>query len=147
MIIISNSTIISGGRTIVGPVPILDVPFELNLYGRFNKNNPPVVEHKYIDYSFDGESWATSELLTKDTSNDPIYNLIFSTTSTQTDVWVRPGIDGTTVVMLGDTISLTGESEGEYPYSYPEPYQYSVLNASNIPSSGTTNLYFEIAQF
>ena len=145
--IIKGPTKILRGHTIIGPTPTPGDPFELNLYGRFSKTNSPTEDFRYIDYSFDGVDWTQSTLLIKNTSNNPIYDLIFTTTTIQTDVWVRPGVEGTTVVMLGDTISLTGTNEGDYPYSQETPYQYSVFNEANIPSSGTTNLYFEIAHF
>lgn len=145
MIVIKGPTKILRGHINIGPTP--GDPFELNIYGRFSKNNSPIEEFRYIDYSFDGVDWTQSTLLIKNTNDNPIYDLIFTTTTIQTDVWVRPGVEGATVVMLGDTISLTGTNEGDYPYSQETPYQYSVFNEANIPSSGTTNLYFEIAQF
>jgi hypothetical protein len=143
--IIKGPTKILGGRTIIGPTP--GDPFELNIYGRYSKDNSPREEFRYIDYRFGEVDWTQSTLLINNTSNNPKYDLIFTTTTIQTDVWVRPGVEGTTVVMLGDTISLTGTEVGDYPYSQETPYQYSVFNEANIPSSGTTNLYFEIAQF
>lgn len=141
--IIKGPTKILRGHTIIGPTP--GDPFELNIYGRYSKDNSPTEDFRYIDYSFDGVDWTKSTLLKKNTSNNPIYDLIFTTTTIQTDVWVRPGMDG--IVMLGDTISLTGTIKEDYPYSQETPYQYSVFNEANIPSSGTTNLYFEIAKF
>jgi hypothetical protein len=146
MIVIKGPTKILRGHINIGSPNILN-SFLLNLYGRFSKDNSPTEEFRYIEYSFDGEDWTQSTLLTKNTSNNPIYDLIFTTTTIQTDVWVRPGVEGTTAIMLGDTISLTGTIEGEYPYSQETPYQYSVFNSANIPSKTTTNLYFEIAQF
>lgn len=121
------------------------IPRTIRLYGRYFSET--VVVDPRIDYSIDGVNYTASNDLVYSEQDDPTYDLLVTYTNvTHLDIWIRPTNSDPSYLLLGDQISQTGAEAGDYPYSYSNPYQYSIHNGG-VYILDDVDLYFQLAVF